>query len=236
MRILLETIAIVGFASAASAAQAVPLFYDEAESGDIFARIGNIPVFDLGIGDNVIAGTQFFSGPDFAIADADLFSFVVPDNSVLSFVTVEFGDFDFTEALVGFGPNYAIARGPLTGPTQFVDNSRTAANPFTNVLTSVGPQNLFTRLPVGSGLYSWIDGLGSNANDDVDLDRTSAKWEYRLTFGVDRIAVPEPAPLALLGFGLFMLYLRRRGTAPSMHQLKGASEVEHGHQANDSPQ
>jgi hypothetical protein len=56
MRLLLKAIAIVGCVTAASAAQAIPLFYDEADSGDIFARIGAIPVFNLGVGNNVIAG------------------------------------------------------------------------------------------------------------------------------------------------------------------------------------
>lgn len=208
MRLLLKAIAIIGCATAASAAHAVPFYYDEAESGDIFARIGALPVFNFDVGNNVIAGTQFFAGRNFAIADVDLFSFVVPDNSVLSFVTVEFGAFDST-GLVGFGPNYTILTGPLTGPNRFVDTTRTDANPFIDVLTTIGQQNLFTRLPAGAGLYSWVDGLGSRVNDIRDLDASSAKWEYRLTFGVDRIAVPEPAPLALLGFGLLALFVSR---------------------------
>ena len=38
MRLLLKAIAIVGCVTATSTAQAVPLFYDEADSGGIFAR------------------------------------------------------------------------------------------------------------------------------------------------------------------------------------------------------
>jgi hypothetical protein len=44
----------------------------------------------------------------------------------------------------------------------------------------------------------------------IDFDTTSAKWEDRLTFGIERTAVPEPAPLALLGFGLIALFMRCR--------------------------
>jgi hypothetical protein len=220
MRLLLKAIAIIGCATAASAAQAVPLYYDEAESGDIRARIGALPVFNFDVGDNVIAGTQFFAGRDFALADVDIFSFVAPENSVLSFVTVEFGAFDFTGRLLAFGPNYTILTGPLTGPNRFVDTSRTNANPFTDVLTTIGQQNLFTRLPVGAGLYSWANGLGSSVNDIGDLDASSAKWEYRLTFGIDRIGVPEPAPLALLGFGLLALFFTRGSRTTSLRSSR----------------
>jgi hypothetical protein len=37
------------------------------------------PGFD--VGNNVIAGNQFFSGPEFRIADRDVCNFVVPENS-----------------------------------------------------------------------------------------------------------------------------------------------------------
>jgi hypothetical protein len=140
----------------------------------------------------------------------------VPENSMLNFVTVEFGAFEFTGPLLAFGANYSIQRGPLTGPSQFVDTSRTGTNPFTNVLTSTGPQNLFTRLPVESGLYSWITGLGFSSKDS---SATSALWDYRLTFGVESIAVPEPGPLALLGFGLLALFLGRAGARSRFSRL-----------------
>ncbi len=88
-----------------------PALYDEARQRRHLRDNGAIPVFNFGVGNNVIAGSQFFSGPDFAIADLDVFSFVVPENSVLIFVAVEFGAFEFTGPLVGFGPNYTIQRG-----------------------------------------------------------------------------------------------------------------------------
>ncbi len=115
MRLLFNSIAIAGCLTAASAAQAVPLFYDEASSGDIVATIDNIPVFNLGVGANVIAGNQSFGG-NFNPFDNDLFSFVVPQNGVLSFVTIEFGAFAFTGSPLGFGPNYAIGRESSPGP------------------------------------------------------------------------------------------------------------------------
>jgi hypothetical protein len=105
---------------------------------------------------------------------------------------------------------FACIRASSAVGTSRSQTSRTATSDFTNVLTSIGPQNLFTRLPIASGMYDWIDGLGRSGNHGIDFDATSAKWEYRLTFGVERIAVPEPAPLALLGFGLNALFVRSR--------------------------
>ena len=155
MRFLLKAIAIVGCVTAASAAQAVPLFYDEADSGDIFARIGAIPVFNFDVGNNVIAGNQFFSGPNFRIADLDVFSFVVPENSVLSFVTVEFGAFEFTGPLLGFGPNIQSA-GPLPA-LQLHPPATTSHHPITPISLPLGstdwdPSARTFRPPVRSGI------------------------------------------------------------------------------------
>jgi hypothetical protein len=43
------------------------------------------------------------------------------------------------------------------------------------------------QLPIGADLYAWIDGVG---NEAIDFGATSAMWDYRLTFGVERRAVP----------------------------------------------
>ena len=219
MRFLLKAIAIVGWVTAASAAQAVPLFYDEADSGDIFARIGAIPVFNFDVGNNVIAGNQFFSGPNFRIADLDVFSFVVPENSVLSFVTVEFGAFEFTGLRrSGFGPNYSIQRGPLTwalAVRRYVaDRSASLhgrahqhrpAESVHPVAGRVRTVQLDRRIGIHQhGLFAHQCAVG--------LPTDVRRREHRRP--------PEPAPLALLGFGLLALFVKRAGARSAFSRLR----------------
>lgn len=105
-------------------------------------------------------------------------------------------------------------------------SARTEATPFTNVLTSVGPQNLVkTNFPIGPDTYDWVNGFGRRGFAPIDFAQTSATWDYRLTFGVERVAVPEPGMLALFGFGLSLVALftaRTRRLERSRNQLKAA--------------
>ena len=214
MRFLFKAIAIAGCVTTASAAHAVPFSYDEAVSGDIDARVGNVPRFGFDVGNNVIAGSQSFGADLSSTFDFDEFIFDVPKNSVLSFVTIEFGAFDFTGPLVAFGPKFSILGGLVGGPLRFIASSDTPTSLFTDVLSSIGPQNLFTQLPIQSGAYGWINGAGNISDQQgPEIEATSATWDYRLTFGVDRIAVPEPGTLALLSLGLGAVFLRRYRSA-----------------------
>jgi hypothetical protein len=214
MRSVFKVIAMAGCLTAATAAHAVPLFYDEAVSGDIRATVGNIPLFTLDVGNNVIAATHSIIG--LSIPDDDLFSFVVPEGSVLRFVTIEFGAFSFTGPLDGFGSHFQIYRDlfDLDAQFDFISNSQTEAKPFTDVLASVGPQNLFTtNFPLGPDTYDWVNGFGLSAFEPTLFEDTSATWDYRLTFGVESVAVPEPGTLALFGLAALFIGWKRRELA-----------------------
>ena len=190
---------LIGVSLFAGRAQAAPLTYDEALSGDL----GNaFPAseFRLDIGDNTVAGSTFYrSSGDF---DFDTFAIVIPVGTRLTDVVYSFQATLLPGTAVG-ASEYILDEGnadvtfPYLAAYDVILTGPTAVHPFDG------------GLPVGSGTFVVQHySLGASGNGfDADYD-----W----TFTVEPEAIPEPASFVLIGVGLAGAWVRRRRQAAGL--------------------
>jgi len=196
MRTLIATLLVASIGlSVAGSADAIPIAYDEAVSGDLGELI-DPSVGTIDIGDNTVSGTHFYLIEEGSL-DFDSFRFTVPTGVQVTTISLSwvlfpqqgntfavagyrFQDLPFGTFLEPFAIDYHNAASPLSG--------------FSAVL------------PVGPGTYrvlSWFVGT-------ITCCGWVADYTWTITATAGEQSVPEPTTLLLLGTGLLGVVPRRR--------------------------
>jgi hypothetical protein len=181
------------------------IIYSEAVKGDL-SNSGLSPT-DLGplsVGSNQIFGT---TGRQNGVVDRDYFTFTVPQNTVLTALTVLEGTQSAGQSSLSFigveaGSQVTLSTSATTADGLLGWHHYSPADINFNILPGMGiPANGSTGFtpPLGPGTYSvWVQELSPGT--------FAYGFDLQLT-----PAVPEPSSLAMLLFGIpAVLYARRR--------------------------
>lgn len=151
--------------------QSVPLRYDEAVLGDIVSRVGDAPLFQLGVGENVVSGSIFsrivvadLVDPLNTVVDfdPDYFVFEVPAGTELAAMSIEWSNGVVFPAGTTGGISFCrIADSQWSFPPLVAFGStRDRCAPIT-ATSAAGRRDLFESfLPLAAGTYVWWHGVG----------------------------------------------------------------------------
>jgi hypothetical protein len=188
-----------------TSAQAAPIMFQEAVSGDLPAE-GLLPTFTLDLGVNTVSGTvaytMFGPGVPRTVVDFDGFAFIVPAGTQVTNVSVVMTDSIDTKMSVGI---WTLYRGSNIAYTPgLFGELLTCTFPFPS---PTGPSSCSAQLssgPLRAQVY--------NFNSWAVMPRgNSATSDYTFSLTLSPIAtVPEPGSLALAGTVVTGLLARRR--------------------------
>jgi len=166
--------------------------YDESISGDL-SNLSTDPVLNFSTGTNTIIGNAaltYSSSPSF---DIDNFSFVIPVDTELTSMTVEFSNISLFTGTTQIATTYFL-RDSTDSP---------AGNSLSETITESGPITLhMTGLPAGPDTYRLITTGGWDAGN-------GGSYDYRLNFNVTAVPVPAAAWLLAVRFRHGMPVRRR---------------------------
>jgi len=203
--------------------------YNEAIQGDI-PNQGAPPLFNFDLGDNVIRGsTHFGTLEDPATSDPDLFSFHIPQGTMLSLgsivyqynVTGLFGDSRALGAALQIWtsepgdttvPNYSTGGLNNNGPFFYIHSDgsepsiHVSPSPVNLQLFQVVDSSVDVSLPappLQAGLYWMSQGASKFGIGDF-----GGSWDYSITLTVT--PVPEPSGLILFAASAVLCWVAKR--------------------------
>ena len=209
---------IAAAAATAVSAQAAPISYSEAISGDLSQDFPAEYIGTLDIGINTIQGTFCFARapttcPDTGRGfDHDGFRYTLPEGLSLDSVTYAFASASVLYA--GAHTNFWLMQGINLGDPILDGESLDA-------MTS-GTRSMFaSALPISApGEYTIAQPGSGSSGFDGGLLTVNYMW----TLSVSAVEVPEPTTLGLFGVGLAALLSRRRRNREKHPEPRGLKD------------
>jgi len=201
-----KQLSVVGFglflALATATAQAIPLSYSEAVSGDLASSPGS--AFLFATGDNQVSGTTHLAVNDAPNlphfdTDFDTFVFQVPAGTQLASISVSFTTTSYNASKADDELRFCLSGGECT----LSDAGLLGAQTLSFLGASPTLIDFGLAFPLDAGSYTLrSSGLGIAP---VDVSIASESWSADYTWTLSVVSVPEPAVPWLFGLAVFFL-------------------------------
>jgi hypothetical protein len=191
-----KSVALIAMVLFGRIAEATPISYDEAISGDLSDPFGSLATtFALDVGANTVTGTiHVISAAPVFDADFDGFAVIVPAGTHLTNLS-----YAFQTALVPGSTGATVGYSLNTGNV-YPSGTFLAGSTIDLLGSTVQPFN--TALPLGAGTFEVYETSSETFAPPDTPSGYTTNYIWTLTVAADQPATPEPASMLLLGTGL----------------------------------